>query len=111
MKVHLLLIGIIFFIATFGEHLCLRCLWCFEKGDTPCRLAKSDHPSCEGKMCYSYMYDLKFGDQYRQSYYRGCTDQPNECSAAGQENCTLCDNKDFCNDAVMPTRGARRNVE
>ncbi|KAL3285123.1 hypothetical protein HHI36_019247 [Cryptolaemus montrouzieri] len=110
MKVHLLLIGILFFVAAFREYYCIQCVWCLSDGgiDDACRLGTDRLQICEGKMCYSYMYDLKYGDRYRQTYIRGCTKpQNNECGAMGTENCTLCTDKDFCNNLEMPTRGER----
>ncbi|KAL3285121.1 hypothetical protein HHI36_019245 [Cryptolaemus montrouzieri] len=106
MKVHWLLIGTLFFVASFGEYNCIKCKWCFtESVDNPCRLGESEL-TCEGKLCYSYMYDLKYRNHFRQSYFRGCTSDRNKCGAAGQQNCTLCDN-DFCNGAIMPKKGDR----
>ncbi|KAL3285122.1 hypothetical protein HHI36_019246 [Cryptolaemus montrouzieri] len=107
MKVQLLLISILFFVASFREYYCIKCMDCFSQGvENSCRLGTSKE-TCEGKICYSYMYDLDYDGRYRQTYFRGCTPGHNECGAMGVENCTLCADKDFCNGGEMPTRGAR----
>ncbi|KAL3270051.1 hypothetical protein HHI36_009109, partial [Cryptolaemus montrouzieri] len=90
---------------------CIQCVWCPSEGvANACRLGTDRELSCEGKMCYSYMYDLKYDEGYRHSYHRGCTEpQMNACGGMGTQNCTLCTDNDFCNNVEMPTRGKRSN--
>ncbi|KAL3286247.1 hypothetical protein HHI36_000757 [Cryptolaemus montrouzieri] len=88
----------------------LPCVWCLSDGgrEDECRLGTDRLQICEGKMCYSYMYDIKYDDEYRQTYVRGCTEpRKNECGAMGTENCPCCSDKDFCNNVELPKRGER----